>query len=119
FADQGATPRKASAGWVLSPSPRASWESGSFENAQRPEDEDEQYCTGDGDDKPYDQTAFGKAQHAGDPEAEPGTDDTYQHVGNDAHLGVGFHDDAGQPANDTANDQGYDPAHCQSPSFES
>ena len=53
-----------------------------------------------------------RPRSAGDPEAHERADDADQHVGDPAHLRVGLHDDARQPADHAADDQGDDQSPC-------
>jgi hypothetical protein len=43
-------------------------------------------------------------ERAGDPEAQRGTTDPDQHIGNQAHLRVRLHYDAREPTNNAADD---------------
>src|SRR5690606_4880121 len=85
--------------------------SGLLEHPDRSQDEDQQYGTADGDDEADDGATFLKAQQPGNPEAEYRADDADDDVGNQPHLLVGLHDDAGQPADNTADDQSHYPTH--------
>src|SRR5690554_1857103 len=85
--------------------------SGLLEHPDRSQDEDQQYGTADGDDEADDGATFLKAQQPGNPEAEYRADDADDDVGNQPHLLIGLHDDAGQPADNTADDQSHYPTH--------
>src|SRR5512139_209189 len=85
------------------------------ENAELAQDEDQQRCTAESDDEARDAAYGREAQQSGDPVAEHRAHHTDRHVGDPAHLGIGLHDDARQPADDSANDQRDDPAHVVSP----
>jgi hypothetical protein len=82
-----------------------------LEDSQPAEDEDQQR----GADQRYQETDHtaggGDAHKTGDPEAQCAADHADQHIGDQTHLSVGFHDDARQPADDTTDDQGDDPIH--------
>src|SRR5262249_24070926 len=47
---------------------------------------------------------------------DEGPDDTHHHVRDDAHLGIGLHDDTGEPTEDAADNDDHDPAHRSCPS---
>src|SRR5690606_26467333 len=58
-----------------------------------------------------DGATFLKAQQPGNPESEYRVDDADDDGGNQPHLLAGLHDDAGQPADNTADDQRHSPTH--------
>src|SRR5574340_788325 len=86
-----------------------------LENAELAQDEDQQHRAAERDDEACDAAHGREAQQSGDPVAEHRSHHANRHVGDPAHLGVGLHDHARQPADDAANDQSNDQAHVVPP----
>src|SRR5262245_50422186 len=73
-------------------------------NSDRLQNKDQQRRPQDRHYPAHDGATSGQAQDAGQPEPQGRADDADHDVGYGAHLRVGLHDDAGQPADNGAYD---------------
>ena len=89
--------------------------SGLLEDSERAQHDDQQRRARDGDQEAHDAAAGRETERAGDPESDRRSRHSDQHVGDQAHLGIGLHQDAGEPADDSADDQTGNQSHSRIP----
>ena len=83
----------------------------SLEHASRPQDHDQEHRAEQRDDKAPEGPEGRDAERARRPVPQDGTHDADDDVREQPHLCIGLHDEAGEPSDDAADDDGHNEAH--------